>query len=108
MLTCQIHDILDGHQLVSLVHSCFVLASMSIRVLTGQQLTGILFFLVVFIKSGSGNFHPGDFVQTSRRGQFHGQRTHWHDLLGRHCPKFGEYNVIALPIPKPIGKLGIH
>lgn len=30
------------------------------------------------------------------------QRSNWHDVLGMHCPKFGEDRLVALPIPKPI------
>ncbi|GMH35844.1 hypothetical protein BSKO_03712 [Bryopsis sp. KO-2023] len=59
--------------------------------------------LSLLIPSSSGNFHPSDFIQTSRRAQFHGKRTHWHDLLGRHCPRFGVNTVIAVPLPKPKG-----
>lgn len=33
----------------------------------------------------AGDFHRGDLVPTARRAQFHGSRTHWHDLLGRGC-----------------------
>lgn len=79
------------------------LVSMITRALARQRITGIILVLVSLVKPGLGNFHPGDFVQTSRRAQFHGQRTHWHDLLGRHCPKFGQYNVVAIPLPKPKG-----
>ncbi len=28
-------------------------------------------------------------------------RTHWHDLLGRHCPRFGEDHVVGLPTCPP-------
>jgi hypothetical protein len=31
------------------------------------------------------------------------QRTQWHDLLGRHCPKFGHTKTVAIPLPEPIG-----
>ena len=47
------------------------------------------------------DYHHGDLVPTARRAQFHGQRTHWHDLTARHCPKFGEDHAVAVPIPKP-------
>lgn len=49
----------------------------------------------------AGDFHSGDFVQTSRRSQFHSQRTSWHDLQGRHCPRFNVDATVAVPIPKP-------
>lgn len=48
-----------------------------------------------------GNFHAGDFVQTSRKSQYTGARTHWHDLLGRHCPRFGQDNLVLIPLPRP-------
>ena len=48
------------------------------------------------------DFHRGDLVSASRRAQFHGSRTQWHDLLARHCPTFAVDRVVALPIPKPL------
>lgn len=30
-------------------------------------------------------------------------RTHWHDILGNHCPKFGLKRLVALPLPQPVG-----
>lgn len=87
-------------------------------------------------------YRVGDFVPTARRGQFHGvracaarsapvltrlapqSRTQWHDLLGRHCPKFGHTKTVrcwrlprrpqqaadfgtlrpqvAVPLPRPV------
>ena len=32
-------------------------------------------------------------------------RTHWHDVLAHHCPKFGVDRLVAVPIPQPIGFL---
>eukprot|EP00210_Caulerpa_lentillifera_P004612 g4398.t1 len=37
----------------------------------------------------------------SRRSQFENQRTNWHDLQGRHCPRFEQETFVAIPIPKP-------
>ncbi|KAK9811472.1 hypothetical protein WJX72_004453 [[Myrmecia] bisecta] len=54
------------------------------------------------------NFQEGEFVPTARRGQYHGTRTNWHDLLGRHCPRFGQDRLVALPIPRPVGALTIQ
>lgn len=31
------------------------------------------------------------------------QRTHWHDILGSHCPKFGIKRLVAVPLPQPSG-----
>jgi hypothetical protein len=29
------------------------------------------------------------------------QRTEWHDLLGRHCPRFGKYQIVTFPLQRP-------
>lgn len=31
------------------------------------------------------------------------QRTHWHDVLGTHCPKFGVSRLVVVPLPQPVG-----
>lgn len=73
-------------------------------------------------------FHDGEFVASARRSQFRQvllmlrvyvqqgcaycelpftrylhvqQRTEWHDLLGRHCPRFGRHQVVTVPIQRP-------
>ncbi|KAK9826297.1 hypothetical protein WJX74_006548 [Apatococcus lobatus] len=46
-------------------------------------------------------YSEGDFVPAARRGQFHQTRTQWHDLLGRHCPRLGWDQLVAVPIPQP-------
>jgi len=46
-------------------------------------------------------FREGDFIQTARKAQFHQTRTHWHDLLGHHCPKFGVDRTVVVPLPQP-------
>ena len=55
----------------------------------------------VGVAPSAADYHHGDLVPTARRAQFHGQRTHWHDLTARHVPKFGEDHAVAVPIPKP-------
>eukprot|EP00775_Hariotina_reticulata_P005645 gene5645-5884_t len=45
--------------------------------------------------------HDGDFIHTSRRAQFLRKRTHWHDLIEHHCPRFGQKRIVAMPINKP-------
>mmetsp|Transcript_29464 Transcript_29464/g.83099 ORF Transcript_29464/g.83099 Transcript_29464/m.83099 type:complete len:241 (-) Transcript_29464:66-788(-) len=55
----------------------------------------------LFPQETLGNFQEGEFVPTARRAQFDGKRTHWHDLLGRHCPRFGIDKVVAVPLPRP-------
>lgn len=62
----------------------------------GSVLIALLFPLV-------GGYQDGDFVSISRRGQFHEVRTHWHDLLARHCPHFGRTRVVVIPVPQPLG-----
>eukprot|EP00887_Chlorella_sp_A99_P006341 scaffold3.g6341.t1 len=32
-------------------------------------------------------------------------RTHWHDILAAHCPRFSVTRVVTVPIPQPIGFL---
>lgn len=49
----------------------------------------------------SCSHHEGDYVPTARKAQFKAQRTNWHDLLGRHCPRFGHSRVVAVPLSKP-------
>lgn len=48
-------------------------------------------------------FEIADYVPAARRSQYSGVRTVWHDLLSRHCPRFGEHKVAALPLPEPKG-----
>ncbi|KAF5843216.1 hypothetical protein DUNSADRAFT_892 [Dunaliella salina] len=66
--------------------------------------------LLLLLLAGLANFHvgivqafrDGDFIQSARKSQFHGQRTHWHDLLGHHCPRYGHQRLVAMPLQKPI------
>ena len=62
----------------------------------------LLLPLGCFFARARGDFHRGDLIASSRRAQFHGQRTQWHDLLARHCPSFGEDRVVAIALPKPL------
>ena len=55
-----------------------------------------------FFAIARGDFHRGDLIASSRRAQFHGQRTQWHDLLARHCPSFGVDRVVAVALPRPL------
>jgi len=52
------------------------------------------------------DYHAGDFIPTARKGQFQGTRTQWHDLIGRHCPRFAQDRTVMLPLPRPVGYLG--
>ncbi|BBN16938.1 hypothetical protein MPTK1_7g10600 [Marchantia polymorpha subsp. ruderalis] len=69
------------------------------------QLVFLLVGLVVFVDRCSA-YGQGDFVPTSRKGQYHNMRTDWMDQLGRHCPRFGIDNEVVLPLPKPTGYTG--
>mmetsp|Transcript_1737 Transcript_1737/g.3516 ORF Transcript_1737/g.3516 Transcript_1737/m.3516 type:complete len:220 (-) Transcript_1737:122-781(-) len=62
--------------------------------------------LVMLSNAVTAEYTPGDFVPTARKGQFHGTRTQWHDVLGRHCPRFAIDRTVAMPIPRPVGYLG--
>ena len=75
---------------------------------------------ICYFQLASANFLEGEFVPTARRAQFQGVctvmpraqgqfvmtiapdsqlmlqiRTTWHDLLGRHCPRFGQDRVVS-------------
>lgn len=62
----------------------------------------LLLTLGCFFARACGDFHRGDLIASSRRAQFHGHRTQWHDLLARHCPSFGVDRVVAIALPKPL------
>ncbi|PKU68125.1 hypothetical protein MA16_Dca025254 [Dendrobium catenatum] len=51
-------------------------------------------------------YRPGEIVPISRAGQYHGSRTVWHDLIGRHCPIFAVNREVLMPIAKPTGYTG--
>jgi len=61
----------------------------------------LLLLLLPLAAAPARAFGGGDFVPTARRAQFHGRRTAWHDLLGRHCPRFGAATSAALPLERP-------
>uniref|UniRef100_A0A7S0X0S9 Transmembrane 9 superfamily member n=1 Tax=Chlamydomonas leiostraca TaxID=1034604 RepID=A0A7S0X0S9_9CHLO len=58
--------------------------------------------VVTYLAIQAQAFRDGDFIQTARKAQFHQQRTNWHDLLGHHCPRFGNDRVVAVPLQKPM------
>ncbi|KAJ4782375.1 ATP-dependent helicase/deoxyribonuclease subunit B [Rhynchospora pubera] len=51
-------------------------------------------------------YRPGEIVPMSRSGQYHGSRTVWHDVVGRHCPVFAVNKEVLMPITKPVGFTG--
>ncbi|KAL4859320.1 hypothetical protein ACK3TF_001057 [Chlorella vulgaris] len=59
--------------------------------------------LLLVASCHASEFLEGDFVPAARRAQFEGQRTHWHDVLGTHCPKFGVSRLVVVPLPQPVG-----
>lgn len=63
----------------------------------------VVALLLACLRPCAGDYHAGDVVPSSRRGQFHASRTQWHDLQGRLCPRFGLARTVALPLPRPVG-----
>lgn len=63
----------------------------------------ILISLLSTLSVALCQFQDGEYVPTARRAQFHGSRTQWHDLLGRHCPRFASDLVVTVPLPRPLG-----
>ncbi|XP_073007223.1 uncharacterized protein [Typha latifolia] len=51
-------------------------------------------------------YRPGDIVSMSKAGQYHGSRTMWFDVVGKHCPVFAVNREVLIPIPKPTGYTG--
>ncbi|EEC78592.1 hypothetical protein OsI_18610 [Oryza sativa Indica Group] len=51
-------------------------------------------------------YRPGDIVPMLRSGQYHGSRSVWFDVVGRHCPSFAVNHEVMMPIPKPTGFTG--
>ncbi|KAK3244456.1 hypothetical protein CYMTET_45929, partial [Cymbomonas tetramitiformis] len=68
-----------------------------------QDFFSLLFVLLCTASLADADYHAGDFVPMARRAQFHGTRTQWHDVLGRHCPRFGQDSTVVVPLPKPVG-----
>ncbi|KAJ1691312.1 hypothetical protein LUZ63_015467 [Rhynchospora breviuscula] len=69
----------------------------------------IRFVLLVWISSLpsiSLAYRPGEIVPMSRSGQYHGSRSVWHDVVGRHCPVFAVNKEVLMPITKPVGFTG--
>lgn len=63
-------------------------------------------FLISTLCSFSLAYRPGDIVPMSKAGQYHGSRTVWHDVIGRHCPIFAVNREVLIPIEKPTGYTG--
>ncbi|XP_010938000.1 uncharacterized protein [Elaeis guineensis] len=61
----------------------------------------LFFFWILTLPSISFAYRPGDIVPMSKAGQYHGSRTVWHDVIGRHCPIFAVNREVLIPIPKP-------
>ncbi|CAG9461186.1 unnamed protein product [Pedinophyceae sp. YPF-701] len=73
--------------------------------MTGRPLALLLLVLGAVLLLGRVvegiDYERGDFVSVSSRAQYGGKRTKWQDLLWRHCPKFGQNAVVAVPVPEP-------
>ncbi|MCL7029167.1 hypothetical protein MKW94_015394, partial [Papaver nudicaule] len=52
-------------------------------------ITTLLLSIVLCSISVADAYRPGDIVPMSKMGQYHSQRTVWHDMIGRQCPVFG-------------------
>ncbi|PKA66867.1 hypothetical protein AXF42_Ash003524 [Apostasia shenzhenica] len=51
-------------------------------------------------------YRPRDIVTMSKAGQYHGSRTVWNEVIGRHCPIFAVNREVLMPIEKPVGYTG--
>ncbi|XP_026388829.1 sister chromatid cohesion 1 protein 1-like isoform X4 [Papaver somniferum] len=73
------------------------------------QITTSLSILIcsfLCLASISVAYRPGDTVPMSKMGQYHSQRTVWHDMIGRQCPIFGVNREVLVPLAKPTGYTG--
>ncbi|EMS67674.1 hypothetical protein TRIUR3_12622 [Triticum urartu] len=68
-----------------------------------------------FLLPLSSAYRPGDIIPMLRSGQYHGSRSVWFDVIGRHCPVFAvnrevrvsrNCSTVLMPIPKPTGFTG--
>lgn len=66
----------------------------------------LLISFLSLLASTSLAYRPGEIVPMSRAGQYHGSRTVWQDLIGRHCPTFAVNREVLIPIAKPTGFTG--
>jgi len=57
--------------------------------------------LVGLVEPVRADFRAGEAVPLARRAEFGGQRTLWHDVLGRHAPHFARDRAVAIPLPEP-------
>ncbi|XP_020585563.1 uncharacterized protein LOC110028162 isoform X2 [Phalaenopsis equestris] len=72
-----------------------------------DHVKSILFFsFLTLLASTSLAYRPGEIVPMSKAGQYHGSRTVWQDLIGRHCPIFAVNREVLMPIAKPTGFTG--
>uniref|UniRef100_A0A7R9W1U5 Transmembrane 9 superfamily member n=1 Tax=Chlamydomonas euryale TaxID=1486919 RepID=A0A7R9W1U5_9CHLO len=68
---------------------------------TRAQIVVLLGGLLPSLFAVAAGFREGEFIPAARKAQFHEVRTQWHDLLGSHCPRFGQERLVALPLPRP-------
>nr|CAB3464071.1 unnamed protein product [Digitaria exilis] len=69
-------------------------------------LAAILLLVCSSLPPLAAAYRPGDIVPMLRSGQYHGSRSVWFDVVGRHCPAFAVNREVLMPIPKPTGFTG--
>ncbi|PUZ64212.1 hypothetical protein GQ55_3G125300 [Panicum hallii var. hallii] len=83
---------------------------MAARRSTAPNPRGLLPALLLLVCSSllplAAAYRPGDIVPMLRSGQYHGSRSVWFDVVGRHCPAFAVNREVLMPIPKPTGFTG--
>lgn len=74
----------------------------------GSSCRSVLFslFLLSCLARPSLAYRPGDVIPMAKSGQYHGSRTIWHDVIGRHCPIFAVNREVLIPLEKPTGYTG--
>ncbi|KAG0500904.1 hypothetical protein HPP92_000976 [Vanilla planifolia] len=73
----------------------------------GEYVKSLLAFVLISSLAGVClGYRPGDIIPMSKAGQYHGSRTLWHDVIGRHCPIFAVNREVLMPIEKPTGYTG--
>ncbi|KMZ67237.1 hypothetical protein ZOSMA_270G00100 [Zostera marina] len=71
-----------------------------------RDLVLLCILLQLMVSSFTLAYRPGDIVSMSKSGQYHGTRTFWQDVIGKHCPIFAVNREALIPIPKPTGYTG--
>ncbi|XP_020085994.1 uncharacterized protein LOC109708594 isoform X2 [Ananas comosus] len=64
----------------------------------GCALRFVFFLWISSMAPISLAYKPGDIVPLSKAGQYHGSRTVWFDVVGRHCPAFAVNREISFQV----------